>query len=214
MPDLFDQLAIDLPRAVPPERVALAGAWSRSTRNASASQPGSEAGAQVVDEIWAGAVDCTSPTVGIAFLRLGGEIYWIKSAPAAFGQPLHVSLTYYADPLHDRATFGAGWGESSLPGVPVRRAADRAETCRLGTLEMTTGVPHVVCEADGATFFIVLLQGALARTGRCRNWHLRAEPAALLPAGLRSLFTQRRSGVWRPLRHEATANAGVDPRSS
>ena len=177
------------------------GSWSRSTRqvDASASQgvahatsSGGSEGAlvEVVDAVWSGAVECRVATVGMAFLQVGRVVYWVKSAPAAFGQPLTVSLSGHGH-------FGGGWGESSLPLVPVSVGGARAESCRMGAVATTTGVPHVLCEVDGAILFIVLMQGALARTGRCRNWHLRLQAAALLPGELETLFTQRRAGVWR-----------------
>ena len=201
VPRLFELLQTHLPVAVPPERVALVGSWSRSTRqvDASASQgvahatsSGGSEGAlvEVVDAVWSGAVECRVATVGMAFLQVGRVVYWVKSAPAAFGQPLTVSLSGHGH-------FGGGWGESSLPLVPVSVGGARAESCRMGAVATTTGVPHVLCEVDGAILFIVLMQGALARTGRCRNWHLRLQAAALLPGELETLFTQRRAGVWR-----------------
>lgn len=205
MSNVFELLQRDLPLAVPPEHVALVGGWSRSKRvYEDPSRDGNEGSSvEVVDAVWTGIVECKLPTVGMAFLQSGdegGRVYWVKSAPAAFGQPLRVSLSGFGQ-------FGGGWGESSLPTVPVRVTGDAVERCRMGALETTTGVPHVLCEVDGVTLFIVLVQGALARTGRCRNWHLRPQPAELLPAELQTLFTQRRTGVWRALRTAPASGA-------
>lgn len=204
-PNLFELLQRHLPLAVPPENVALVGSWTRSTRqvDGAPSRVGREGSVvEVVDAIWKGTVDCKVPTVGMAFLQVGDEIHWAKSAPAAFGQSLEVSLTAHADDLDGRATLGSGWEGNQLPGVPVCVVRDGAGGFRMEALSTTTGVPHVLCALDGATLFIALVQGALARTGRCRNWHLRPQPAALLPAELQMLFTQRRAGVWRARRGE------------
>lgn len=204
-PSLFELLQRHLPLAVPPEDVALVGSWTRSTRQVddAPSRVGREGSVvEVVDAVWKGTVDCKVPTVGMAFLQVGGEIHWAKSAPAAFGQSLEVSLTAHANIGDGRATFGSGWDGNWLPGVPVRVASHGEEACRMEGLSTTTGVPRVLCALDGATLFIALVQGALARTGRCRNWHLRPQPAALLPAELQMLFTQRRAGVWRARRGE------------
>jgi len=194
MRDLFELLRRDLPLAVPPEDVALVGGWSRSTRRVEASPEEEASGvapvAEVVDAVWTGTVQCQVPTVGIAFLGVGDKVYWVKSAPAAFGQQLRVSLSGHAH-------FGGGWGDNQLPLVPVSVAGEFAESCRMGALQTTTGAPHVVCEVDGASLFIVLVQGALARTGRCRNWHLRPAAAALLHDEVQALFMQRRTGAWR-----------------
>lgn len=197
MPNLFELLQRNLPLAVPPENVALVGGWSRSTRlYETPVQDGNEGSSvDVVDAVWTGTVECKGPTVGIAFSQHGDTVHWIKSPPATFNQPLRVALSGHGH-------FGGGWGEGSLPTVPVSLRADWVETRPMGALATTTGVPHVLCEIDDVTLFIVLVQGSLVRTGRCRNWRLRPQPAALLPAELQMIFMQRRTGTWRTLRGE------------
>jgi hypothetical protein len=207
MPSLFNLLQRDLPLSVPPVNVALVGGWSRSTRvYETPVQDGNEGSSvEVVDAVWSGTVECKVPTVGIAFSQHGGNVHWIKSPPATFGQPLRVSLSGHGQ-------FGGGWGDSSLPTTPVSVTGASPEIPAIGAVATTTGVPHVLCQIDDVVLFIVLVQGALVRTGRCRNWHLRPQLAAALPEELQMLFMQRRTGTWRTLRGERASAPASDSK--
>jgi hypothetical protein len=192
---LFERLQTWLPLAVPPIPVVFAGSWSAPLRRVYArpEQYGSGSGpfSSIVDTVWSGTIECEAPVAALAFLEVERQIYWAKSVPAAFAQPFSAGLTRHADYSQDRATFSARFGGSALPGVPVEAATD----LKLGGGRTTTGVPYCVCTTPGARFFVVLVQQALARTGRCRLWRLRQPAAALLPPDLQRLFTQRRSGI-------------------
>lgn len=197
---LFEQLQALLPVAIPPIPVVLAGSRSAPVRRvyASPAQYGTGSGPfeNVVDAKWSGTVQCEVPVAGIAFMEFNGRTYWAKSAPAAFDQPFSATLTGFQDYSYDRATFSAGLGESWLPGVPVSVTRDLEDRFEVALGPTSTGVPHCICKTPEARFYVVLVQQALARTGRCRLWRLRRPAAALLPPDLQRLFTQRRSGTW------------------
>jgi hypothetical protein len=199
--DWTDVLQRWLPTVIPPERVALVGSWSRPMRRQykSPAQLGSGTGpyVNIIDAIWRGTTECRVPVVGIAFLQTADGVYWAKSAPAALAQPIDICIRGYANYAPEYAMLSCGLGDGGLPGIQLRASSDLRECCRMGLGETTTGVPYQVCETDAGRFFIVLVQQALARTGRCRLWRLRRRAALLLPVATRELLTQRRRGSWR-----------------
>lgn len=190
-----------LPTVVPPERVVLVGSWTRPMRRRyqSRSQLGSGSGpyVDITDALWRGTIECRVPVAGVAFLQTGDEVYWVKSAPAALAQPIEVRISGYVDYAPTYAMLSCALGGSGFPGIKLCAHDDLRECCRMGLGETTTGVPYQVCETDAGKFFIVLVQQALARTGRCRLWRLRHRAASVLPVPIRKLFTQRRNGSWR-----------------
>jgi hypothetical protein len=210
---LIDVLQRWLPAAVPPEKVALKGDWSRPKRlqYKSSSQLGSGSGpyVEVLDAVWRGTVECRVPVAGIAFLEAADRVYWVKSAPAVFSQPVEVRVRGGVDYSPDRATFSCGLGQSWLPGMPLTVSGGSLDGCRIGSGDTTTGVPYQVCQTEAGRFIIVLVQQALARTGRCRLWRLRHRAAVLLPLGLREVFTQRRRGSWESSKFDAGNQAGA-----
>jgi hypothetical protein len=189
-----------LPIAIPPERAALVGSWSRQLRRQyeNPSQLGSGCGpyVDVLDVRWRGTIDCSVPVVGVAFLQTADEVYWVKSAPAALAQSVEICVSGYANYTPGAATLSCGLGGSLLPGVPVQASGNLQDCCRMGSGETTTGVPYQVCETESVRFIIVLVPQPLAKPGRSRLWRLRPQAALQLPIGLRKLFTYGRCGSW------------------
>jgi hypothetical protein len=195
---MIERIAQSLAAIVPPEPIEIRGEWSRSTRRTyrGAAQAGSGAGpfAEVVDLRWNGSVACAQPVAGIAFLHARPALHWVKSAPASAKLSIEFGLHTYLDYLPGRATFSAGFGRAWLPGVAVGCGPDPVAACALGDARTATGRAHMVAEIDRHAFVVVLIQGALLKTGRNRLWRLRDELAVDLPADVRELLTRGRSG--------------------
>jgi hypothetical protein len=197
----FDELDASLRALVPNEPVDVLGEWLPSTRRTyqASGQSGTGAGpfVEVVDLRWHGTLTCSVPIAGIAFLVTAGELFWVKSAPAALTQPVEVSLHAYADYSARQATFIASLGGSILPGVPVGSGHDLARSCTLGPPRVTTGRVELLAQADQAAFVVLLIQGPFLEVGRKRLWRLREEFALSLPPRVREILTRRRTGTVR-----------------
>jgi hypothetical protein len=185
---VIERIARSLAAIVAPEPIEIRGEWSRSTRGANA---------EIVDAVWRADLQGAAPVVGLGFLHSRASLYWIKSAPASANDALRVSLTAYADRRVPGATFASGFTKASLPGVPVRGGPDLENACAIGTARAAAGRPHRVAEIDGTVFAVILLPGAVVKTGRNRLWRLRDELAASLPEDVRTLLTRGRSGSLR-----------------
>ncbi len=185
---MIERIARSLAAIVPPDPIEIRGSWSRSLRGANA---------EIVDAVWRAEIAGATPVVGLGFLRQRESLYWVKSGPASADRTLSVSLSAYADQRVPGATFTAGFEDAWLPGVPVRCGSDLENACAIGPARASAGRPHRVAEIDGAAFGVVLLPGAVVKTGRNRLWRLRDELAATLPADLRELLTRGRSGMQR-----------------
>lgn len=203
MHPLIERVEQALAGLVPTEPLEIRGDWSRLMRRTyrDASQAGSGTGpfADVVDVFWKATVDGTHPVAGIGFLHAGHSLYWVKSSPASLNLIMQISLHAYANFSLPGATFTAGLGNSFLPGVPVSCGRDLETACALGPAHAATGRAHRVAEIDGVAFVVVLIQGALLKTGRNHLWRLRDRLASNLPADVRDLLTRRRSGAVNPV---------------
>jgi hypothetical protein len=174
---LIERIEHALADLVAPEPIEIRGGWSRSLRRtySDPAQSGSGAGpfADVVDVLWRGTFDCACPIAGVAFLHTGRSLHWVKSQPASPNLAVQVSLHAYADHSPEGATFSAALGQAFLPGVRVRCGPDLETACALGPARAATGRAHCVAEIDGVAFIVVLIPGALLKTGRNRLWRLR-----------------------------------------
>jgi hypothetical protein len=197
---LLDRIDESLRDLVPPEAVALKGAWTPASRRTytSAAQSGTGPGPapDVVDLRWHGTLTASGPIGGIAFLLTAENLYWAKAAEVSPALPVDVSLHAYADHLIDRATFTARLAGAFLPGVPVSRNADLAQTCAIEAgAALTTGRVACLARTDATAFFVLLIQRGLLEIGRKRLWRIRDEIASSLAPGVRELLTRGRTGT-------------------
>ncbi len=195
---IFAEIESALTPLMPAVRVELTGAWTpavhRTFPTAREAGPDARSLADVIDVYWRGTVRGPTPIAGLAFLVTDDRVFWVKSGPASSNLDVHVSLHAWAERMPDRATFNAGLGGSSLPGIPVPRAPELVHSCSITGTAPMTGQPARIARADPASFGVLLLEGRFLKTGRHRLWRLRDEYASGLPERVRELLTRRRSG--------------------
>ena len=190
-----ENLFAPLTAVVPAEPVTVRGSWSTHPRKvySDASQLGTGTGpfVEVVDSVWAGSFESAAPLAGIALMCTPGTAWWAKSNPAELNPCVRVSLTASSATTSERATFAGSFHSAFVPGVPV---GGGLANCRIGPENLVTGRPHVVAEVGEAAFVLLLLPGALLRTGRNRLWRVRDAVVSDLPSSLADLVTRRRAG--------------------
>ena len=195
---IFDELDASLGAFAPREPVELAGSWLPTTRRTyeGEHQGGTGSGpfVEVADFRWRGTLACDVAIAAIAFLTTPTELLWSKSLPAVTPLSVEVSLHAYADHSMDRATFVAGIGGATLPGIAVPYSGDPAVDCQLGKSHLTTGRVDLIAQTKTAAVWAVLLPGQFLKVGRHRLWRVREEWAPQLPPAVRELLTRRRSG--------------------
>jgi hypothetical protein len=185
---------------IPQLPVELRGEWSSSIRRTyeSPAQSGTGAGpfVEVEDVRWHGTLECSAPLAGIAFLVTSGRVDWVRSPPATVAPTLELSLHRYAGHVDAGASFAASLHGARLHTVPVPGTPNLRESCTPRAGSLLTGSGHLVAEAGGVEFWVVLVPGSVIKVGRNRIWHLRDELAAVLPVDVRQVLARRRTGGW------------------
>ncbi|HVH25291.1 MAG TPA: hypothetical protein VM818_00980 [Vicinamibacterales bacterium] len=202
---IFDELDASLAALVLEEPVELVGNWLPTTRRTyeTAQQRGTGSGrfVDVIDRRWRGTLACSQPVAGIAFLVTAAEVFWAKTAPAATGLDVDVSLHAYADYSPKLATFAARLGGAALPGIPVASGVDLTDVCTMRETPLTTARVEQLAQTEEAAIGVLLLHGRLLKIGRHRLWRVREQVASSLSPRAREILTRRRGGsiAWEPL---------------
>jgi hypothetical protein len=184
---------------VAPEPVDAAGAWTTKRRTTYASPAQLESGAaptgHVEDHAWTVSFTASEPVAAIAFFESRFGVRWVKSNRASINLQGALSL--------------AGWTGSACTimvnawlhgacsdGVPLGVSTDPRAQITVTPRRVTTGEPTLFARIEGFACVAVLLPEHQLQMGRNGLWHLRAQWAAQVPAGLRTVLTRRRCGRW------------------
>lgn len=198
---LLDRIDAALTGLLPEVTVGLRGEWSARSRRtyptAAQEDPGSGPFDDVIDHVWHGRVESADAVTGMAFLRTGTDVCWVKAADASPTLAVNLSLHAWAEHLADRMTFAAGLGNAVLPGMSVRASPALPRGCLVAPGAIPVGRLARIARTDEVDFLVALFPGQAVKFGRKRLWRLRDELASQLPEDVRELMSRGRTGSWR-----------------